>query len=628
MTYRLKRERAASTAPRAYMSGDATHDSQPTKKQANERTSQVPTTTVKWGPFSPPAATKVKVVPPSLNTSTSAQMPMKDNKVGAIWKNPPTGTSSSQKAPASTYNSHKAPSPNVPTTSNAPPSNAPGNLKTPTLSSHKVAEEPSGFGKETPPTLSSMSLPNIPPSITSKSLKYPSKSSFNSDQPSSLNLLNSNEKSRKEDVNIETEEKNCEETKKSSKLLKSLRSKSHPDWPMTVDDFDDKEEVLTVDANGNVVYLSGSIQPIDVWSNNGVRFYVEFNELYQPIRKGGHILIRFLGNIAKIETYCPLGEEDWHAIDEHFKKMIINEMRDRFVIPIGELYNKAALKRVNKSWRQYKFNLKKDYYKPTEKTLEEMCSATPPHGISSQNWVKLLKYWDSEKGKSLATCGKAARASLNQLHRCGSNSFANKQADHEDEHGEKMSLLALWIKAHTGKDGSFLPGTVTEDFVDDAKAKVEQLRLINPSKSQQELEDEAFELTMHGGEIPDRPTGYGLGVRKSDIYGVHALLRKDGSRRIKQRTVVMDSNVKEEMSALHKKNEVLEKENEKLKDQVQENNILLKTLIGQFSQIVGGVNDGKGSTELLNCAKSVLGVTNQQVMNATGEQGKSTKDGN
>ncbi|XP_021727099.1 uncharacterized protein LOC110694228 isoform X2 [Chenopodium quinoa] len=146
-------------------------------------------------------------------------------------------------------------------------------------------------------------------------------------------------------------------------------------------------------------------------------------------------------------------------------------MRDRFEIPIGELYNKAVLKCVNKSWRQYK--LKKDYYKPTEKTLEEMCSATPLHGISSQNWIKLLKYWDSEKGKSLSACGKAAGASLNQLHRFGSNSFANKQADHEDEHGEKMSLLSLWIKAHTGKDGSSLPGTVTEDFVDDAKAKVE-----------------------------------------------------------------------------------------------------------------------------------------------------------
>uniref|UniRef100_A0A803NEZ6 Uncharacterized protein n=1 Tax=Chenopodium quinoa TaxID=63459 RepID=A0A803NEZ6_CHEQI len=95
-----------------------------------------------------------------------------------------------------------------------------------------------------------------------------------------------------------------------------------------------------------------------------------------------------------------------------------------------------------------------------------MCSATPPHGISSQNWIKLLKYWDSEKGK-------------------------------EDDHGEKMSLLAPWKKPHTSKDGSFLPGTVTEDFVDDAKDKVEELRLIYLSKSQQELEDEAFELTMH-----------------------------------------------------------------------------------------------------------------------------------
>uniref|UniRef100_A0A803NF37 Uncharacterized protein n=1 Tax=Chenopodium quinoa TaxID=63459 RepID=A0A803NF37_CHEQI len=224
------------------MSEDA---SQPTKKQANERTtSQVPTTTVKWGPFSPPTATTVKVLPPSLNTSTSAQKPVKDNRVGAIWKNPPTGSSSSsQKPPASTNNLHKAPSLKVPASSTLP--KAPGNLKAPALRSQKVAEKPSGYGKENPPTLLFVSLPNIPPSITSKSLKYPSTSSFDSDQPS-LNLVNSNEKSRKEDVHIEIEEKNCEETKKSSNPVKSLRSKSHPDWPMNVDDFDDKEEALTV----------------------------------------------------------------------------------------------------------------------------------------------------------------------------------------------------------------------------------------------------------------------------------------------------------------------------------------------------------------------------------------------
>uniref|UniRef100_A0A803MEV6 Uncharacterized protein n=1 Tax=Chenopodium quinoa TaxID=63459 RepID=A0A803MEV6_CHEQI len=93
----------------------------------------------------------------------------------------------------------------------------------------------------------------------------------------------------------------------------------------------------------------------------------------------------------------------------------------------------------------------------------------------------------------------------------------------EDEHGQKMSLLELWIKTHTGKDGSFLPSTVTEDFVDDVKAKVEELRMMHPKMSEQELEDEAFQQTMYGNEIPDRPVGYGLGVKKWDIFGVRGV---------------------------------------------------------------------------------------------------------
>ena len=55
-----------------------------------------------------------------------------------------------------------------------------------------------------------------------------------------------------------------------------------------------------LDAKGNQQLVSGSIQPMDVWNNNGsIKYVVHFNELYQPIRKGGHILVRFLGSIAK-----------------------------------------------------------------------------------------------------------------------------------------------------------------------------------------------------------------------------------------------------------------------------------------------------------------------------------------
>ncbi|KAL2922066.1 Translation initiation factor IF-2 [Bienertia sinuspersici] len=87
---------------------------------------------------------------------------------------------------------------------------------------------------------------------------------------------------------------------------------------------------------------------------------------------------------------------------------------------------------------------------------------------------------------------------------------------------------------------------------------------------------------MYQDEIPNRPVGYGLGVKKGNIYGVRGVLRKEGYGKI-QRNIVMQS-FKEEVATLHIKNNKLEKEKEKLKDQVHENKFLFKTLIGQFSQ--------------------------------------------
>ncbi|KAL2898446.1 Cadherin-4 [Bienertia sinuspersici] len=75
----------------------------------------------------------------------------------------------------------------------------------------------------------------------------------------------------------------------------------------------------------------------------------------------------------------------------------------------------------------------------------------------------------------------------------------------------------------------------------------------------------------------------------------------------------MDS-VKEEMTALHKRNNVLEKDNAKMKDQVQETNFLLKTLVGQFSQVIGAIHQGKSSLKLLACTQELSGLTQQHVL--------------
>ncbi|XP_021773437.1 uncharacterized protein LOC110737391 isoform X1 [Chenopodium quinoa] len=559
MTYRSMRAREILAATAKSNATEVV--SQPTKKQATKSPQTEVLKDDKWGPFSPPNTT----------TKSDQQPP---NSLGSVWKNHPGSTSSSVKEATTSGYHNKYPAkvpPNIPP--NIPQSSRPNSSLKSLSTSHKPPEQAMRRGIEALETGAVKTSATAPQN--------------NQDR----------QNSRKESEKIPIQSK-------------SLRPKALPDWPVDID-FDYKEEVLTIDAKGNTTLVSGIILPIDVWSNNGVQYYVEFNDLCQPIRKSGHILVKFISMIAKMESHCPVGEKDWKAIDKHFKGKIIKDIRDRFVIPPGVEYDNQALKRSNKCWRQFKYSLKLIHYKPLEKKLDDMCNNVP-HGITSSNWVKLVKYWDLDYGKTMSECGKKARPSLNQIHTSGSKSFANQQADYEDEHGQRMSLLALWIKTHAGKDGKFLPDTVTQDFVDDVKAKVEELRMVHPKMSEQELEDEAFQQTMYGNEIPDRPVGYGQGVKKGDIFGVHGVLRKEGYGKVQKRTIVMDS-VKEEVNALHKKNGTLSQENEKLKDEVRHNNLLLKALVGQFSQIVGAVRQGNASPGLLNKGSEFLGKAKHQI---------------
>ncbi|KAL2930191.1 Endo-1 4-beta-xylanase, partial [Bienertia sinuspersici] len=215
--------------------------------------------------------------------------------------------------------------------------------------------------KKNQPKLTSMVSPNMPPNIP-----HP----VRPDSAVKTSIAASQDK--------QTWQKTGQESKEISKKSKSLRPKSLPNWPQNID-FDDKEEVLTIDAKGNTALVSGVILPINVWSNNGAKYFVEFNDLCQPIRKGGHFLIRFIGMMAKMETHCLVREEDWHAIDSHIKGKTLQWL----IKPGGS---------IDSHWN-------KEYYKAKEKTLDEMCSQVPPSRISSNNWIKLLKYWDSDKGK-------------------------------------------------------------------------------------------------------------------------------------------------------------------------------------------------------------------------------------
>ncbi|KAL2904981.1 Glutamine synthetase [Bienertia sinuspersici] len=220
-------------------------------------------------------------------------------------------------------------------------------------------------------------------------------------------------------------------------------------WILDKPEFDDIEDVVTIDVKGNHSLVSGSTQDVGIWNNNGVRYYVQFNELYQPIQKGGQLLVKLIGSIAKQERFYPVGELDWHHIDEVLLADMINEIRDHFVILDGEIYINKILSRIAKAWRQYKSHLKSVYFEPQERSQEE-------------HYIMLCHVYMSE-------CGKEARASQCHIHISGGKSYANIRANYEDKHGEEMSLVQLYKYVHMRKDGSFIEGTQAQDFLENVK---------------------------------------------------------------------------------------------------------------------------------------------------------------
>ncbi|KAL2894246.1 putative vesicular glutamate transporter vglu-3 [Bienertia sinuspersici] len=137
------------------------------------------------------------------------------------------------------------------------------------------------------------------------------------------------------------------------------------------------------------------------------------------------------------------------------------------------------------------------------------------------------------------------------------------------------------------------------------------MKLSAPSTScKEDLEDEAFHDVMNGGKIPERPQGFGFGVKRSDVYGVRGLVRKEGYSKGKMKFVELDLN--SNSSPCNKKKEDLEKRNEELSMKYNENNNLLKTVVTQFSEFLGVMRNGNASVQLIDAAQSTLAMATQQ----------------
>ncbi|KAL2894034.1 hypothetical protein RDABS01_009943 [Bienertia sinuspersici] len=190
-------------------------------------------------------------------------------------------------------------------------------------------------------------------------------------------------------------------------------------------------------AEGKVEVWSGSIQPHDVWLiKGGFRFEVYFNRYYQPIRKGGAVLVKFFADIAKKSELCPIGVVNWRNVNKQVQVDIVELIR---------------VNHVGHNRRQWKFELKARYFNLTVRTRQQIENDNPG-GIVRGTWLELVKYWYSGQSKKYADNGREARAMLSHLHTNGSTSFADSRDKFEMEHGREPGGYEFFDRTHKTKD--------------------------------------------------------------------------------------------------------------------------------------------------------------------------------
>ncbi|KAJ8432719.1 hypothetical protein Cgig2_001937 [Carnegiea gigantea] len=122
------------------------------------------------------------------------------------------------------------------------------------------------------------------------------------------------------------------------------------------------------------------------------RIIVPLNNLLQPIKKVGSLFNRFLADIIKRPSLCPLNYEDWHLVPQCFRGRIIMFIRGKFLSPDG-------VQSVGERVRGFKYFLRCKYVK--EDTIKEALYNLEknkcPSTVGDQMWVGLVDYFFSEK---------------------------------------------------------------------------------------------------------------------------------------------------------------------------------------------------------------------------------------
>ncbi|KAF9610906.1 hypothetical protein IFM89_025494 [Coptis chinensis] len=202
-----------------------------------------------------------------------------------------------------------------------------------------------------------------------------------------------------------------------------------------------REAVMARDLNGGIHISDSGSSSSDsqVFGGGGScvsskgKKKVEFDSDGQPVRDGSEGFSSLLGGTTK--THC--------------QKDFLKEYN------VDDAYKKINLKKVAKSFREFKHHLRVKYYDKYDNDVDRKRNC--PTGVKLEEWEKFMDNESKPSRKLTRAKGKVAREALKTLHTSSRRGATRTVHDMKSKNPNvKVTRTDSYMAIHTHKDGSFI----------------------------------------------------------------------------------------------------------------------------------------------------------------------------
>ncbi|XP_059647062.1 uncharacterized protein LOC132293546 [Cornus florida] len=175
---------------------------------------------------------------------------------------------------------------------------------------------------------------------------------------------------------------------------------------------------------------------------------------------------------------------------------------------VGIMSKHWTISFIGKKWREYKCELKSEYFSVRDTDAERLVN--PPPNVEKEHWEFLVRHWGTPMAKEVSKKNNERHGKQTMMHTTGTKSFARVSAEIEEDEGIQFSHADLFICTHINKDGKAIDAAASE--------MIENIKELQKSYSDSPIgsSNDLFSI-VRGEERTGRVRMLGFGPTSSNV---------------------------------------------------------------------------------------------------------------